>query len=313
MRSGAAAGHSGYFHETAFYSSDAELLGVVVPFLQDGIDAGEPVVVAFGPHNEKSLRAAMDTSKLTVVRADEQYLRPAVAIRKYRELLAEYTAGGAQQIRVVGDVPHPGVGEPWDWWARYEAAINHAYDDFPVWGLCPYDTRTAPEAVLEDVRRTHPRVATADGRHLHNDRYEDPAGFLPPWRDAPRPEPEPGRPFAELTDPTAALARRVTHEALVDTRLDPAHAEDFVMAVSEVVTNAFVHGRPPVVLRLWRGPGRAVATVTDRGAGPVDPFAGLTATTSTESAGLGLWIAHQVCRHVAMYTDDEGFVVRLVC
>jgi anti-sigma regulatory factor (Ser/Thr protein kinase) len=311
MRSGAAARHSGYFHEAAFYSTDTELLEVVVPFLEDGIDAGEPVVVAFGPHNEKLLRAAMDTSKLRVVPADEQYLRPAVAIRKYRALLAEYTAGGAHQIRAVGDVPHPGVGQPWDWWARYEAAINHAYDDFPVWGLCPYDTRTAPDAVLEDVRRTHPRVATTDGRHLHNDHYQDPAGIPPRWPDAPRPEP--GPPHAELTDPTAALARRVVHEALAGTRLDPVEAEDFVLAVSEVVTNAFTHGRPPVVLRLWRAPERAVVTVTDRGAGPADPFVGLMATTSTMSAGLGLWIAHQVCRHVALYTDDEGFVVRLVC
>ena len=32
MRTGAAAGHRGYFHETAFYSSAEEFLAIVVPF-----------------------------------------------------------------------------------------------------------------------------------------------------------------------------------------------------------------------------------------------------------------------------------------
>jgi hypothetical protein len=40
VRTGAAAGHRGYFHETAFYSSDEEFLAIVVPFLE-GSDAGD--------------------------------------------------------------------------------------------------------------------------------------------------------------------------------------------------------------------------------------------------------------------------------
>ena len=49
MRSGAAAGHPGYFHETAFYGSDDEFVDIVAPFVRDGIAAGEPTVVACGP------------------------------------------------------------------------------------------------------------------------------------------------------------------------------------------------------------------------------------------------------------------------
>ena len=37
MRTGAAAGHVGYFHEAVCYDSDEHLLGVVVPFLLDGV------------------------------------------------------------------------------------------------------------------------------------------------------------------------------------------------------------------------------------------------------------------------------------
>ena len=46
MRTGAAAGHRGYFHETAFYSSAEEFLAIVVPFRQGALKAGEPAVAA---------------------------------------------------------------------------------------------------------------------------------------------------------------------------------------------------------------------------------------------------------------------------
>ncbi|GAB2989996.1 sensor histidine kinase [Amycolatopsis acidiphila] len=313
MRSGAAAGHTGYFHEAGFYSTDDELLDLVVPFLEEGIAAGEPTLMAFGPANEKLVHSVMDTSRVTTIPGNEQYLRPAVAIRNYREALARHVADGATQVRVVGDVPHPGYGEPWDWWSRYEAVVNQAYEEFPIWGLCPYDTRITPEHVLGDVVRTHPMLAIADGRHVHNGEYVDPVSFLPSWRDAPRPECEDGPPMAELTNPSAAVAREAVRVALAPTSIEPARAEDFVMAVSEAVTNAFVHGKPPLRLRIWRHLDRAVVTVTDGGEGPVDLFTGLVAARESRSAGVGLWMAYQICRHVSMYGDDEGFVVRLEC
>jgi hypothetical protein len=67
---------------------------------------------------------------------------------------------------VASEVPHPGVGAPWDGWARYEAAVNRAYAEFPLWGLCAYDTRITPGPVLDDVARTHPYFATADGPRI---------------------------------------------------------------------------------------------------------------------------------------------------
>ena len=81
---------------------------------------------------------------------------------------------------------------------------------------------------------------------------------------------------------------------------------------SEAVTNALIHGLPPVRLRLWTGPDRIVATVTDGGDGPADPFVGLLPVTDTCSAGLGLWLTHQLCSHVTLDTTDDGFTIRLI-
>ncbi|GAA3296538.1 hypothetical protein GCM10020218_080070 [Dactylosporangium vinaceum] len=167
MRSGPALGHSGLFHEAAFYGSDDEFLAVVVPFLRDGVAAGEPTVSLFGPHNQRLVRSVFGPdSGVEFIDGGRHYLRPASAIRRHRDMLTRYVDAGAVQIRIAGDVPHPGVGVPWEWWARYESAVNEVYDEFPMYGLCPYDTRTAPREILDDVQRTATRSRLAGGCRL---------------------------------------------------------------------------------------------------------------------------------------------------
>ncbi|GAA2360271.1 anti-sigma regulatory factor [Catellatospora methionotrophica] len=309
MRTGAAADHRGFFHETAFYASDDEFLSVVVPFLADGVAASEPTLAVFDEPRERLVRDAMGRdSGVTFVRGDDQYRRPALAIKRYRELMTSYVAAGAAQIRVTGDVPHPGTGVPWEWWARYEAAVNHAYDDFPMWGLCPYDTRTAPDDVLDHVRRTHAHIATPRGHHA-NLAYGDPSAAVAgvaSWRDPL----EDTAPAIELGDPTTAQARG----ALAAVQATAALAEDdlsgLMLATTETVTNALLYGGPPVRLRLWASPGRIVVTVTDGGTGPADPFVGL--MPGRAPGGWGMWLAHQVCAYVSLQREPGAFTVRLL-
>ncbi len=313
MRTGAAAGHHGCFHEAALYGSDDELLSIVIPFIEGGAEASEPTMVVLGETNAELVRAAMgDTSNVSFMDANAHYNRPAGVIKSYRELLAAHRARGAPQIRIVGEVPHPDLGRRWEKWACYEAVINHAFDDFPLWGLCPYDTRIIPDDVITDVVRTHPYLATPNGQHVPNTDFEDPADFLtrrPPAEADPL---ETSPPMAELRDPTPAVARRTVRSAARASRLDADELENLVFAVSEAVTNAANHGQPPVCLRLWASPDRLVATVTDQGHGPTDPFVGLLPTTDSASGGLGLWMTHQLCSHVTLGRTDEGFTVRVV-
>lgn len=313
MRSGAAAGHRGYFHEAAFYGSDDEFLAIVLPFLAGGIEAGEPTAVALDERKAELIRAAMgDTASITFLEEPARDARPTRFIREYRELAAAHVAEGARQVRIVGELPLPGMSLSWEWWARYEAAINHAFDEFPLWGVCSYDTRLAPAEVLADVARTHPHVATADGQHLPNSRFEDPAEFLA-GRPAARADPlEAAAPTIDLVNPTPVGARRAVLDCSRATHLDEAEVDDFVYAVSEVVTNALCHGNSPVRLQLWSSGGRMVATVTDGGHGFTDPLAGFLPMNKSFSGGLGLWLAHQMCDHVTFGRDDEGFKVRLV-
>lgn len=313
MRSGAAAGTDGYFHEAAFYGSDDEFLAIVLPFVTDGVAAGEPTVVTLAEANSELVKSALaHTSGITFIPADMQYARPAAAIRSYQELMVEHTQRGANQIRIVGDVPHPGVGVPWGSWARYEAAVNDTYAHFPVWGLCPYDRRTASEEVLADVARTHPRLATSDGRHLLNSEFTMPATVLNELMDG-APPAEPGRPAVELVNPTAAAARAAVQRAAAagPTTVTPAEVQDLVFAVSEAVENAMVYGLAPVRVQVWRHPNRLVAHITDAGPGPSHPFTGLIRAVDSPSAGVGLWLTHQMCTDVTLHRYSEGFTLRV--
>ncbi len=311
MRTGAAAGHQGYFHEALYYSSDDELLAVLVPFLTGGSDAGEPTLVALGERNAALVRSALPArANVEYLTGGAVYARPTAAIRSYRRLLAGHVAAGAPQIRIIGELPATAFGATWDWWARYESAINHAYDDFPLWSMCAYDRRSTPDDKLAEVARTHPRTACPDGTHPAGETYVDPVSYLSRPRPA-RPDPvQSAPPFADLTAPTPAEARTVVRAANRGS-VTGDDLEDLVVAVSEAVTNATVHGRSPVTMRVWTAADRIVVTVSDGGSGPKDPFAGLLPASDEATGGRGLWIVHQSCNHVVAETTPDGWTLRL--
>jgi len=311
VRTGAAAGHDGYFHEAIYHRSDDELLAVVVPFLRGGAEAGEPTFVAFGPEHTNLVRAAMPTDGVEFLTGGDMYARPAGAIQSYRQMLAELTAGGAQQIRIVGELLPPAFGPTWDWWARYESAINHAYDEFPLWSMCAYDVRSTPDEVLRDVARTHPRAATPDGRHLPSEAFVAPPAFLTTDRPAPYDPLLRQAPLVELVDPAPGSTRLAIAQA-APPAVEATTVDGLMLAATEAVTNALRHGVPPVLFRLWSADDRIVVTVSDAGSGTTDPYAGLLPTPRAPDGGLGLWLAHQLCDHVHLHHSADGFTVRLV-
>src|SRR3954452_22268690 len=67
VRTGEPAGERGYFHEALLYNSDEEFLAAALPFVQDGVAAGEPVLVALGERSAELVQAALgDTSGVAV-------------------------------------------------------------------------------------------------------------------------------------------------------------------------------------------------------------------------------------------------------
>lgn len=312
MRTGAARGHVGHFHEAGFYGSDAEFRSLIVPFAEEGVAAGEPVIIGYDDRKSGLLRSWLtDPSAVEFIGDKSLYATPARAIATYRRLFEFHVAMGARQIRIAGDVPHPGNGARFEGWDRYESAVNTVWQDFPVWGRCLYDTATAPQAVLDIVERTHPRIVSPTGDHRASNRYQDALIFdgLP---YAPDPL-EDSIPLAELVNRSAADARHAL--AQIGTgRIPRTTLDDLLIGVSEAVTNAQRHGCPPATVRIWATPGRIVVTVHDKGRGPADRLAGLVPAPSNipdQRPGRGLWVMHQLDIDVALRHADDGFTVRL--
>ena len=310
MRRGAARDHVGNFHEAGFYGSDAEFAALIVPFVEEGVAAGEPVIIGYDDRKSDLLRSWLtDPSAVEFVADESLYATPAGAIATYRRLFEFHAAMGAGQIRITGELPHPGIGGSFEGWDRYEAAVNTVWDDFPVWGLCLYDTATAPAAVLDVAERTHPRIVSPSGVHRANDRFQDAAVFE---RLSFAPDPlEQTRPMIEQVDRSAAEARQALAQ-IGRGRVADAILEDLAIGVTVAVSNALAHGRGPVTARFWAAPDRIVITVHDQGRGPADPLAGLVPTPSgSAQPGLGLWLIHQLDIDVALKHADDGFTVRL--
>ena len=310
MRTGAARGHAGHFHEAGFYGSDAEFRALVVPFVEEGIAAGEPVIIGYDDRKNALVRSWLtDPSPVTFLADKSVYAAPTRAIAAYRRLFEFHAAMGAGQIRITGEVPHPGNGGSFEGWDRYEAAVNTVWDDFPVWGLCLYDTATAPTAVLDVAERTHPHIVAPSGARRLNGRFQDLSVFEAlPYVPDPL---ETTRPVIELGDSSAAGARQALAQ-IGEGRVADTILEDLLIGVTEAVSNALLHGRGSVTVRIWAAPDRIVINVHDQGRGPADPLAGLVpASSSIPDAGLGLWLIHQLDINVALNHADDGFTVRL--
>jgi anti-sigma regulatory factor (Ser/Thr protein kinase) len=225
-----------------------------------------------------------------------------------RTLFESQLSAGAARVRVVGHLP--GISpSTWPRWARYEAVVNRRFADLAVSALCAYDAREVSDAVLDDVRRLHLALADHDGQHVPSADFVEPETFLHEWSRAVVDAIEDGEPELVMADPEPWDARRAVALMATDAGVP---AEETACTVSEALTNARLHGRPPVTLRAWTQPGRLVVTVADGGPGPSDPLAGLLPPDPELTHGRGLWIAHHSCSFFAVSSDDDGCVARMV-
>jgi anti-sigma regulatory factor (Ser/Thr protein kinase) len=304
----------GYRHDALLFDTDDRLVDVAVPFLLEGLDAGDAAVIATSPRTADVLRDALDGHPLVHVlaRGDVYRARTPTAITTFRRLAEERSAGGVTTVRVVGEVDFGRTARDWLEWQRYEAVINHALASWPLWGLCVFDTQRLPEPVLTSAMYTHTGVVTADGWD-RNPQFTDPAKYVSTLPVPAEPlETTPPRLAAPDVTDFIALRHAVAAElAAIDGSRDA--IEDYLLAVDEMSSNAARHGRPPISLSLWTAPDRIVCTIADRGAGWDDPFAGYGPAHGEDLSrgGMGLWLARQLCDHVDITTDAEGTRVRL--
>jgi anti-sigma regulatory factor (Ser/Thr protein kinase) len=305
-------------HDALFFDSGRDLLDSAIGFANEALDNGELLAMACSAAHNRMFAHALDGHPgIVVLERGTIYQRAGGAIDFYQRLAGRAVRDGAPGVRVLGEVP---VGDPLAQqheWGRFEAVCNHALAALPLWSVCAYDVRTTPVAMLEMARVTHPHLR-------HGPRREDNPEYLPPeeylLRDAGPPvldlQATSPRVDVQVRSPGAVrhvrdqLRRSVSAHLVAhpDLRFPPwSSAEDLVLAVHEVLSNAFTHGEPPVKLRLWLDEQQAVCTVTDTGGGFDDPFAGYQRLGDR----IGFWMTRQLCDDVTFHRGRDGFTVRL--
>ncbi|MGZ4428529.1 MAG: anti-sigma factor RsbA family regulatory protein [Nocardioidaceae bacterium] len=306
---------SRYVHDALFYDSTESLVQTAMPFLSDGIGAGDDVILVCGEENNAALRKALGhDAQVSVLPREEVYRRAPSAVESYRRLMRRRVADGVGRVRLVAEVDFGRVSSQWQEWGRFEAVCNVVLDPYPLWSICAYDTTALSADVLAVGERTHPYVRRGD-RRSRNGRFLDPAEFMALSAANTTRGPAPSDPVLSLPDVTdLPIAREVVRDALSGIPSAQTWQDDFLLAINEVITNAVAHGRPPVGVELWATEDGAVCDVTDRGPGFADPFAGYHAPEGVEGARacLGLWMARQLSDELTTSRSARGFTVRLV-
>ena len=297
-------------HEALLYDGEVGFLTGTLPFIREGVAAGEPVLVVVSAAKIGLLRAALggDADRVAFADMADVGANPARIIPAWRDFVA--VTDGGRHAR--------GIGEPI--WAertpaelvecqRHEALLNLAFAGVPAWWLlCPYDTGALGPDVLEEAERSHPYLSER-GAARESAGYRGLEQVAEPFA-APLPDPS-SRP-AELGFGSGSLAglRELVSRQAAAAGLDPSRTADLVLAVDEVATNSLRHGGGRGTLRVWREDGALVCEVRDAGR-LQDPMAGRERPTPERDGGRGLWMVNQLCDLVQLRSFPDGAAVRM--
>lgn len=297
-----------YRHEALFWRTTEEFLACTVPFIRDGLTAGEAVMVAVVDSRTRWLREALgaDADEVHFVDMSELGRHPARIIPAVRTFLDEHVA--KSQVR--------GIGEP-IWSGRrseevlecqlQEALLNVAVQpDTPFWLLCPYDAGRLEESAIEEAYRSHPAVVT-DQQYRGSHLYGGAEHVRTLWGSA---LPVLDGPYTEL-----AYDRATTHEVssfvtagLHDARVGPARAADLAGAVAQLAAASLRRGAGGGTVRCWRRPEAITFEVSDPST-IADPMVGR--RLPSKDRRHPLWNAGEECDLVQVRSNASGTTVRV--
>ena len=302
-----------YTHEALFFDSSRALLQEAVPWLREGLQAGEAVALVCTEDNNAALAAALGQDPRVLVLPRARIYRKTVdAVAFYHDLVTARVDAGQPRLRLVGEVGFDTGPQDRDEWRRFEAVCNHALALMPLWSLCAYDTHALPTPLLDAAQVTHPWLR-AGGERARNGDFVDPARLLSGLTRPLEPPPAEASTIT-LTQPGELPdLRRWLQAGLVAAQVGTEAAEDAILAVNEVAANGLRHGRPPVQVTSWQTPTNVMCDITDRGTGITDPLAGYTPPDPLQllEGGAGLWMTRRLCHDVATDRTPTGFTVRL--
>jgi anti-sigma regulatory factor (Ser/Thr protein kinase) len=300
---------AGFRHEAFFYGDGDEFLATTQPFVEEGLAAGEAILVALPEPNRRLLRGALGSAGEGVRFAVMEDLgrNPARIISAWHDFLdaATRTGSGAR-----------GIGEPiWaarpleelDECHRHELLLNAAFEGGPSWTLmCPYDVNSLDDDVLAGAERNHPVHSGRRNGSASDGALPDPAVIFEGSLEQPA-----GAPFEMAFErhEISEVRRRIAEHAR-DAGLGAERTDDLVLAACEIATNSVRWAGGAGRLRIWSD-GEAL-TCDIRDSGRIEkPLVGRRRPDRDQVGGRGVWIANQLCDLVQIRSGEDGTHVRL--
>jgi anti-sigma regulatory factor (Ser/Thr protein kinase) len=299
-------GTASFEHVAVLYEGDG-FLDAVLPFLREGIELNEPILVAVASEKIDVLRPLVGDAEVEFVDLHRAGRNPARILSMWADFARDRSGG--RRPRGVGEPVWPGrTSDELTECAHHEALLNVAFDEDVPWTLaCPYDASTLSPGVIDACLRNHPfvrqgRLTGRSAMYRGSERAELPL-------DAPL---DVGPDVAALRfhARTIVSARHWVGDVAAAMGVPRARIDDLRLAVDEVMANSVVHGGGHGELRCW-GTGDAVVCEV-RDAGRLDSaMAGRVRPGPGQRSGYGLWLANQLCDLVQIRSLPGGTVVRL--
>jgi DcmR-like sensory protein len=184
-------------HVCAFYNSPDELHEVLLPFLKEGLEAGDRVVTIVNPGDQADqahrltrcgvdVPAAQRNGQLDIETWDNAYLRGGrfdleEMVGFVQESITTGQQRGFARTRGWANMDWALTGAPGvERLALYESRVNFILPLHNDASVCAYDVTRFPASVLEDVARAHPYLL-ADGFVQSNPHYVPPETLVPEY------------------------------------------------------------------------------------------------------------------------------------
>lgn len=296
-----------YRHEALLYEGRDGFLNGVLPFIREGVRAGEPVLVVVSEEKIAWLRDELGDEAGWVEFEDMGVVgrNPARLIAAWRGFTDAHA--DAPALRGIGEPMSPERSpEELDECRRHEALLNVAFDDDrDFWLLCPYDVAALSDGAADWARSTHPHVMK-DGHAHASDSYVAPAGTL----NGPLPRPPEDAAQLAFEGDRVRDVRGFVDAQVRALAADTSRAGDVVFAAGELAANSVRHGGGGGTVRVWRDPAGVTLEVRDTGV-VADPMVGRLQPRVDQISGRGMWLVNQLCDLVQVRSGSGGTVVRV--
>lgn len=286
-----------FHHVAALYERPEDIAAELAHEVAADLHAGAAVLVGASAPVTTALLARLGplAARVHVTPAEVRYRRPVGAMDHVWSFARRRLSAGAAYVHSIGEIDftREHLDGEWHW---YESAVNEVLADLPLKGTCLYDGASLPSATIDGACATHPTLRV-DGCERGSRRYDEARVPAPVMTERP------------VRAPDRRLVAASPHEARHAVRHAPGVpaelAERGALVISELVTNALLHGGGPAGVSIWVERDRLVVEVVDDGPGLDDPFATLR-PPDLPRRGAGLWICHHESDRLDVRSGPDG-------